>query len=83
MIAKSYYWHDLMIEGKVKSSTDILKIENEFNLTYIKYILGLRFLAPDIIETIINGKQPRDLTFKKLIDIKTLDWEEQRKILCF
>ena len=60
----------------ITSSTDILKIENEFNITYIKYILGLRFLASDIIGTILNGKQPRDLSLKQLFDVKTPDWGE-------
>jgi len=82
-IAKSYYWHELMMNGEITSSTDILKIENEFNKSYINYILGLRFLAPEIIESILNGKQPRDLSLKNLFDIKTSNWEEQRKILCF
>lgn len=82
-IVKSYYWNNLLMTGEVKSSSDILKIEKEFNITYIKYILGLRFLAPDIIEKILNGKQPRDLSLKSLFSIKTLDWQEQRKALNF
>lgn len=82
-LAKSYYWNELMITGEIKSSTDILKIENKFGKSYINYILGLRFLAPDIVETILNGKQPRDLTLQKLFQIKTSDWDEQRKLLNF
>ena len=82
-IAKSYYWNKLMLSGEITSSTDILKIENEFNITYIKYILGLRFLASDIVETILNGRQPRDLSLKNLFAVKTLNWNEQRKLLNF
>jgi hypothetical protein len=82
-ITKSYHWNNLLISGEIKSSRDILKLDNGFNITYIKYILGLRFLAPDIVDKILNGKQPRDLSIRNLFNVKTLDWQEQRKILCF
>jgi len=51
--------------------------------TYIKNILELRFLTTDIVEEILNGTQPRDLTVAKLFNIRTLDWDEQRRILKF
>jgi len=80
-ITKSFYWNNLLISGEVKSSTDIQKLEGLTDNSYIKDVLLLRFLAPDIIEKIINGTQPTDWSIKKLFDIKTLDWQEQRKIL--
>jgi len=80
-ITKSFYWNNLLMMGEVKSSTDIQKLEGLTDNSYIKDVLLLRFLAPDIIEKIINGTQPPDWSIKKLFDIKTLDWQEQRKIL--
>ncbi|MEW5821983.1 MAG: hypothetical protein AB1782_17445 [Cyanobacteriota bacterium] len=81
VVAKSYYWNNLLMLGEVKSTTDILKTEKEFGKTYVNYILDLRFIAPDIIEAILNGTQPRDLTIHKLLQLKTLDWQEQRNLL--
>ena len=49
--------------------------------TYIKGILQLRFLAPDIVESILNDTQPRDLTMQDILKIKTLDWGKQRVAL--
>jgi len=82
-IANSYYWNNLLLTGEAQSSIDIQKIENFSNNSYIKEILNLRFLAPDIIEKILNGSQPRDLTVNRLKSIKTLDWKEQKRILNF
>ncbi len=82
-IAKSYYWHNLLISEEAKNNIDIQKMENLRSKTYIKYILKLRFLAADIVEKILNGTQPRDLTINKLFKIRTLDWEEQRRLLKF
>jgi len=43
------------------------------------------FLAPDIIEDIIAGRQPADLTADKLIKTNplSLDWSEQKRKLGF
>lgn len=49
----------------------------------IKKVLGLNILSPRIVEAIIEGKQPADLTVQKLLKVKTLDWKEQEKQLNF
>ena len=80
-IAKSFYWNELILSGKAKSSTDIQKMEDLKTNTYVKKVLRLRFLAPKIIENILNGTQSRDLTIEKLFKVKSLDWREQSKLL--
>jgi hypothetical protein len=49
----------------------------------VKELLRLKFLAPDIVEAILNGAQPIDLTADKLRKLKTVDWREQKRILNF
>ena len=44
-------------------------------------VMDLRFLSPKIIEAILNGTQPKDISLQKLFNIKTLNWQEQEKIL--
>ena len=47
--------------------------------------MSIAFLAPDIVEVIMAGKQPAHLTTQMLIrqiDIP-LDWQEQRRALGF
>jgi len=48
-------------------------------------VLPLAFLAPDIVEAILTGAQPADLTATKLvrrIDL-ALDWTVQKRQLGF
>lgn len=80
-IIKSYYWNELLLSGKVKNIKEIQTLEGCKDTSYIKDIINLRFLSPEIIETILNGLQPRDLTITKLLSIKTLDWSEQKQRL--
>jgi hypothetical protein len=51
----------------------------------VSRILPLAFLAPDIVDTILDGRQPVDLTayrLKRLRDLPPL-WEDQRRLLGF
>ena len=46
--------------------------------------LRLSFLAPDIVEAILAGRQPRALTRKRLASIELpIDWHQQRTMLGF
>ena len=51
----------------------------------ISRILPLAFLAPDIVEAIVEGRQPVELTVRKLIRLKPLPalWADQRLALGF
>jgi hypothetical protein len=46
-------------------------------------MLRLAYLAPDIVEAISEGRQPRSLTLAKLISPLPLAWDEQRRALGF
>ena len=51
----------------------------------ISRVLPLAFLAPDIIEAIVHGRQPVCLTARYLKRLKPLptSWAEQRRVLGF
>lgn len=82
-IAKSYLWNKQILSGDAKDSIEIQEREGHKKPRYIQNILNLRFLAPDIVEAILNGTQPRDLSVQQLFAVKTLDWNEQHKVLNF
>jgi len=49
------------------------------NHRYVDKVLRCAFLAPDIVEAILDGRQPPDLSFAKLISNLPLDWAQQRE----
>ncbi|MFL5216251.1 MAG: hypothetical protein ACJ8DH_20560, partial [Microvirga sp.] len=59
--------------------------EEDLVPSYVTRLLRLTFLAPDIIATIVAGRQPPELTARKLMaDTRMpLDWREQRIQLGF
>ena len=59
--------------------------EEELVPSYVTRLLRLTFLAPDIVSSIVAGRQPPELTANKLMaDTRLpLDWSEQRTRLGF
>jgi len=51
---------------------------------YVTRLLKVAYLAPDIIEAILAGRQPHELTLAQLFRTDTpLDWRAQRQALGF
>ena len=84
LIAKAHRWCDRMTDGSTASITELAVRENE-DRNEISRHLPLAFLAPDIVERILKGLQPVDLTVEKLRRLGSLPyrWDEQRTVLGF
>ena len=47
---------------------------------YVRKLLPLAFLAPDIIDAVLDGRQPRDLSLETLANTSIPRcWEDQRR----
>ncbi|MGD1154185.1 MAG: hypothetical protein ABR911_15085, partial [Syntrophales bacterium] len=83
-IVRAHRWFNDLVSGRVHSMAEIASREG-VDRSYVYRVMNLAFLAPDITESIIAGRQPADLSVKKLtkgIDLP-LDWAGQRKLLGF
>ncbi len=83
-VARAHAWNRKLMSGEVKS---IRALAETTGLTrpYVKRLLKLAFLAPDIIQAILAGCQPVDLTTQRLTRNLKIpgDWKEQRVALGF
>lgn len=66
-IIKSYYYHKQILNGK--TIEDLQKEENLKDSKYVRNILNLKYLSPELTEQILNGTQDRDLTLQKLFKV--------------
>ena len=77
ILNQAYKWHQEIINGA--STQDIAK-RDKVCVQYVRRILNLSFLSPKIVRGILNGTQPADCTLKKLLSIKSSNWQEQEQI---
>lgn len=84
-VSKAFYWQRLLEHGRYATTTELaraLKLEPG----WVAEVLRLTLLAPDIVEAIIEGRQPRHLNLQILRgrnDLLPRDWTEQRTALGF
>jgi hypothetical protein len=81
-ITRAHRWFEALATGQATSIADVAKSENLTD-RYVSRLLPLAFLAPDITEAVLDGRQPRHLTVEYLlqnIDLP-IDWSEQRQLL--
>jgi len=64
---------------------DTMGIAQRFKLNnaHVRRLLRFGHLAPDIVEAIVEGRQPRSLTVKRLLQGIPCAWPEQRAAFGF
>jgi DNA invertase Pin-like site-specific DNA recombinase len=83
-VVRAHTWFDDLVAGRAKSLKAIGKAQN-LSDQYVSRLMRLPFLAPEIVEAVLAGAQPVDLTAETLInhtDLPTF-WVEQKAFLGF
>jgi hypothetical protein len=74
-------WFDELTTGSAPSLEALAEREG-ITRRYIRRLIGLAFLSPELVDAILQGRQPVELTATRLTELDLpLDWTEQRKLL--
>ena len=79
-VVKAHKWKEKLFADEVSSVRVIAEKEGVTD-RYVARILRLAFLAPDIVEAILDGSQPVDLEIQQLRKGIPLCWDEQLQLL--
>jgi len=84
LIGRAHSWVRQLARGEAASVKAIAAREG-LDGSDVSRILPLAFLAPDIVEGILEGRQPPELTARTLMRLQPLpaDWQAQRRRLGF
>lgn len=76
-LARAHRWKRLLETGQYATISELAKAE-KINQSYLCRVLRLTLLAPDIVEAILDGRQPPDLQLDQLLRPLPVEWDEQR-----
>lgn len=76
-LARAHRWKRLLEDGHHTSLTELAQAEG-INRSYLCRVLRLTLLGPDLVEAILEGRQPEGLTLKVAMQPMPEVWEEQR-----
>ena len=75
-IARGFRWRKLLETGVYGTLEEIAAAE-KINPSYVSRLLRTTLLAPEIVEAILDGRQPADMTLSLLMQPFGVLWEEQ------
>lgn len=78
-LVRAFHWQSLLESGDYGSVNELANAHGK-NASYVAAILRLTLLAPDIVEAVLDGRQPAALQLQPLMRYGTaVAWEEQRR----
>ena len=85
IVARAHDFQERLVQDP-NLTVPAIASQERLTIGYLSRLLRLPSLAPDIVTAIINGKQPPELSAKRLTRLALklpTDWSEQRKLLGF
>ena len=78
-LAQGHLWLTQWLRGEARSLSSIAKSAG-VSERYVSQVLRCAFLAPALLETVLQGRQPAQLTLRQMKTLP-LHCKEQRRVL--
>jgi hypothetical protein len=79
-LARAFRWQRMLDDGVCATIEELAKRE-KVNRGYMCSVLRLTLLAPDLVEAILDGRQPEGIRLGELLEGFPLEWGRQRSPL--
>jgi hypothetical protein len=76
-LAQAFRWKRMLESGEFASITELAAREG-MALSYMTRVLRLTLLAPDIVDSILDGKQGPEMTLARMVESFPVEWREQQ-----
>jgi hypothetical protein len=81
-LARARRWQRKIETAKISSLRHLAEKE-KISRSYLARILRLTLLAPDIVEAILDSRQPKGMALADFMEPFPVAWEEQRRLFKF
>jgi hypothetical protein len=75
-LARAFRWRKMLGTGEYAALEDLARAKR-VHATYVSRVLRLTLLAPEIVESILDGRQPAELQLDDLLEGFPLEWASQ------
>jgi hypothetical protein len=79
-LARAFRYQKLLDEGRYASISE-MAAEEKIERGYLGTLLRLTLLAPEMVEAILNGRQPEGVTLPALLEGVPVGWGEQSIVI--
>jgi hypothetical protein len=75
-LARAFRWQRLLDDGVHGTFEDLARAER-VSQSYVSRVLRLTLLAPDIVDAILDGRQPASVKLDGLLEGFPVEWSQQ------
>ncbi len=75
-VARAFRWRRMLETGRFSTIKELAAAE-KINSSYVSRVLRLTLLAPDIVDAILDGRQPDGMTLPGLMEPFSVEWHDQ------
>jgi len=77
-LAQAYCWLEQLLRGEVGSLSAIAKSAGK-SQRYVSQVMRAAFLAPELVQAVLDAHQPTQLTLRPVMKPLSWDWSEQHR----
>jgi hypothetical protein len=75
-VARAFRWRGMLESGAFATINELAAAE-KINPSYVSRVLRLTLLAPEMVEAILDGRQPKGMTLPALLEPFPVEWIQQ------
>lgn len=75
-LARAFRWRGIMEAGRYGTINELAAAE-KINSSYVSRLLRLTLLAPEMVEAILDGRQPKGVRLPGLLEPFPVEWIQQ------
>ena len=78
-LARAFRWKRMLESGEFASISELAEKEG-IAFTYMARLMRLSLLSPELVDAVIDGRQPAHITLANLMDPFPANWKEQHAL---
>jgi hypothetical protein len=76
-LGRAFRWKRMLESGEFATVKELAERE-KLGFSYMTRVLRLSLLAPDIVEAILEGRQPQEMKLADLLEPFSMEWKRQQ-----
>lgn len=78
-LARAFRWKRMLESGEFASISELAEKEG-IAFTYMARLMRLSLLSPELVDAVVDGRHPANITLANLMDPFPADWKEQHAL---